>query len=147
MGRNRHDPGLMLDPRHRRWVDLNSHPAKVIYFNFQPLEIVSQYRDPQFQVGENYTDLLNLRPSIWCLSWCLNTHFVPNISEFDQLRKLIRNDYGRVLGLNQSCIYSGTCDCHPNHRFSSSELKICCGSSSILGFPLSATMKLRMIEC
>ena len=28
--------------------------AKLIYLNFQPLEIVSRYRDPQPQVVENY---------------------------------------------------------------------------------------------
>ena len=44
--------------------------------NFHPLEVVSRYRDPQLQVGENYSHLLNLGPNI-CKSWCLNTHFVP----------------------------------------------------------------------
>ena len=28
--------------------------------NFHPLEVVSRYRDPQLQVGENYPYLLNL---------------------------------------------------------------------------------------
>ena len=28
---------------------------KLSYLNFQPLEVVSRYRDPQLQVGENNT--------------------------------------------------------------------------------------------
>ena len=28
--------------------------AKLSYLNFHPLEVVSRYRDPQLQVGENY---------------------------------------------------------------------------------------------
>ena len=30
-----------------------AYPAKLIYLSFHPLEIVSRYRDPQLQVGEN----------------------------------------------------------------------------------------------
>ena len=30
-----------------------TYPAKLIYLNFQPLEVVSRYRDSQVQVGEN----------------------------------------------------------------------------------------------
>ena len=30
------------------------HPARLIYLNFHPLEVVSRYRDPQLQVSENY---------------------------------------------------------------------------------------------
>ena len=29
------------------------YPAELIYVNFQPLEVVSRYRDPQLQVAEN----------------------------------------------------------------------------------------------
>ena len=32
--------------------------------NFYPFEVVSRYRDPQLQVGENYTYLFNLRLKI-----------------------------------------------------------------------------------
>ena len=32
--------------------------------NFHPLEVVSRYRDPQLQVGENYSYKFNLRPNI-----------------------------------------------------------------------------------
>ena len=31
----------------------NPFPAKLIYLYFPPLEVVSRYRDPQLQVGEN----------------------------------------------------------------------------------------------
>ena len=32
---------------------LHPYPA-LIHLNFHPLEVVSRYRDPQLQVGENY---------------------------------------------------------------------------------------------
>ena len=32
--------------------------------NFHPLEVVPRYRDPQLQVGENYSYLVNFRPNI-----------------------------------------------------------------------------------
>ena len=31
------------------------YTAKLIYLNFKPLEVVSRQRDPQPQVGENYS--------------------------------------------------------------------------------------------
>ena len=31
---------------------INPYPAKVIYLGFQPLEVVSRYRDPQPEVVE-----------------------------------------------------------------------------------------------
>ena len=58
----------------------NPYPAKLISSNFHPLEVVSRYRDPQLQVGENYSYLFNLRPTI-CKSWYLNTHFFLNNSD------------------------------------------------------------------
>ena len=33
---------------------IKPYPAKVIYLNFHQLEVVSRYRDPQLQVGENH---------------------------------------------------------------------------------------------
>ena len=88
---------VMLGQRLRRWpnitptlvhrlvlavivVDINPSPAKAIYLNFQPLEVVSRYRDPQPQVVKNYSYLFNLRPNIYKY-WCLNIHFVPNTSD------------------------------------------------------------------
>ena len=41
------------------------YPVKLIYLNFQPLEVVSRYRDPQPQVVENYPYLFNLGPDIY----------------------------------------------------------------------------------
>ena len=42
----------------------NTYRVKVIYFNFQPLEVVSRYRDPQLQVAENYSYLFNVSTNI-----------------------------------------------------------------------------------
>ena len=35
-------------------VTINHLPSKISYLNFAPLEVVSRYRDPQLQVGQNY---------------------------------------------------------------------------------------------
>ena len=44
------------------WIKAgNPCPAKLMYFNFHPLEVVSRYRDPQLQVAENYLYI--------CLLW------------------------------------------------------------------------------
>ena len=48
-----------------------------MYLNFQPLEVVSRYRDPQPQVVENYSYLFNLWLNIYKYC-CLNPHFIPN---------------------------------------------------------------------
>ena len=53
-------------------------PGKLIYSHFQPLEVVSRYRDPQPQVVENNSYLFNFRPNIYKY-WCLN--IIPNNSE------------------------------------------------------------------
>ena len=43
----------------------NPYSAEVmIYLNFQSLEVVSRYRDPQPQVLENSSYLCDLRPNI-----------------------------------------------------------------------------------
>ena len=42
----------------------NPNPAKLIYLKFQPLEVVSRYRDPQPQVAEKYSYLFNLTKNI-----------------------------------------------------------------------------------
>ena len=47
------------------------------YLIIRPLEVVSCYRDPQLQVGDNCSYVFNLRPKI-CKCSCLNTHFIPN---------------------------------------------------------------------
>ena len=48
----------------------NPYSDKLIYLNFQPLDVVSHYRDPQPQVVENYLYLFNFRPNIY-KSWYL----------------------------------------------------------------------------
>ena len=45
-------------------MTFNPYHAKLIYLNFQPLEVVSRYRDPQPQVIEKYSYLFNLRPNM-----------------------------------------------------------------------------------
>ena len=49
-----------------KW-SVNPYPAKLIYLIFHPFKVVSRYRDPQLQVGEN-THI--------CLIW---THIFANI--------------------------------------------------------------------
>ena len=49
----------------------------LIYLNFQPIDVVSRYHDPQPQVVENYSYLCNLRPNMYRYC-CLNSHFIPN---------------------------------------------------------------------
>ena len=55
------------------------------YFHFHPLVVVSRYRDPQQQVGENYSYLFILRPNI-CESLCLSTHFFLNDNWFIRVK-------------------------------------------------------------
>ena len=66
------------------WEELlclvNPYPAKLIYLNFQRLEVAPCYRDPQPQVVESYSYLINLGPNIWKY-WCINSNFIPNNSE------------------------------------------------------------------
>ena len=40
---------------------IKPYHAKFIYLNCHPLEVVSRYRDPQLQVDENDSYLLNLK--------------------------------------------------------------------------------------
>ena len=35
-------------------LEFNPLPTKLFYFNFHPVEVVSRYREPQLQLGENY---------------------------------------------------------------------------------------------
>ena len=46
-------------------VTLNHvNPAELFYFNFQPFEVLSRYRDPQPQAVENYAYLFDLKPNM-----------------------------------------------------------------------------------
>ena len=55
----------------------NPYPAKFLHLNFQPLEVVSRYRDPQPHVVENYSYLFNLCTNI-CKSPCSDAYVIPN---------------------------------------------------------------------
>ena len=57
------ESSLHINPFPARLPQGNPYSAKVIYLNFQPLDVVSRYRDPQLQVAENYSHLFNLRPN------------------------------------------------------------------------------------
>ena len=59
--------------------NFNPYPARLFYLIFYPLEVVHRHRDPQLQVAENYSFLLNLSTSV-CKSWFLDTLFIPNNS-------------------------------------------------------------------
>ena len=69
----------------------NLYPANLV--NFQPLEVVSRYRDPQPQVAENYSYLFNLRPSIYILM--SKQSFYSQYQWFNRPMKQIKNDYCR----------------------------------------------------
>ena len=71
----------MLGQRLRLWPNNNPLPARLSYLNFNPLEVVHRYRDPQLQVGENYSYLFDLRSNI-CQSWNLSIQFILNNSDF-----------------------------------------------------------------
>ena len=44
-------------------------PSYLSYLNFHPLKVVSRCRDPQLQVGENYSYFSNLRQNIYSSHW------------------------------------------------------------------------------
>ena len=67
---------------------INPLTAMIFNLNCHPHEVVSRYRDPQLQVGENYSYLFNLRPNMYNFL-SLKTHFIINMSWFDQLIKRI----------------------------------------------------------
>ena len=58
------------------FVCINPYPAKLIYLNFQPPEVVCRYRDPQIQVAKTYSYLFHFSTNIG-KSWCLDTHSFP----------------------------------------------------------------------
>ena len=58
------------------------HPLSAELKNliFHQIEVVSRYRDPQLQVGENYSYLFNLRQKTSKKLMFLNSHFIPTDS-------------------------------------------------------------------
>ena len=53
----------------------NPLTAKLFYFNFLPLEVVSRWRDAQPQVSENYSDLTKWRSTVFIYSWFMSLFF------------------------------------------------------------------------
>ena len=76
---------LLLGQRSRRWTNIK--PATIYdcwikqydlnSLNFHPRKVVSRYRDPQLQVGENYSHLFKLILNI-SKYWSVNTHLAPD---------------------------------------------------------------------
>ena len=56
----------------------NPLTAKLFNLNFNPLEVVSRWRDPQLQVSENYSDLTKWRSTVFKYCW-LMSHFIFNM--------------------------------------------------------------------
>ena len=61
----------------RGWI---INPAKLIALNFQPLEVVFRFRDPQLQEADNYSYLFNMSINI-CKYWCLDIHLILDNSD------------------------------------------------------------------
>ena len=59
----------------------NSLSAEINNLNFHPLEVVSRYRDPQLQAGENCSYLYNLKQNI-CQSNIFKARFSFKLSGF-----------------------------------------------------------------
>ena len=57
---------------------VNPLTAKLFNLNFHPLEVVSRWRDPQLQVGENYSDLTKWRSTFFKYCWSMS-HFIHNM--------------------------------------------------------------------
>ena len=56
----------------------NPLTAKLFDLNFHPLEVVSRWRDPQFQVSEIYSDLTKWKSTVFKYCW-LMSHFILNM--------------------------------------------------------------------
>ena len=69
------------------YLAINPQSDKLNNLIFHPLEVVSRYRDPQLQVGENYSHLFHLRPNI-CKFRLLNKHSVLRVNKVTS-----ENDY------------------------------------------------------
>ena len=69
---------LMHRTCQERHLSINPLTAKLFNLNFNPLEIVSRWRDPQLQVSENYSDLTIWGSTVFKYCW-LMSHFIFNI--------------------------------------------------------------------
>ena len=72
--RCKHDIVFFLKLIHR----FNPFTAKLINFNFHPLEVVSRWRDPQLQVSKNYSHLTKWRSTLFKSCW-LMSYFIFNM--------------------------------------------------------------------
>ena len=64
-------------------IRINPSAAKLFDWNFHPLEVVSRWRDPQLQVGENYfiwQKILFFKLTIFKSCW-LMSRFILNMFE------------------------------------------------------------------
>ena len=68
---------------------MNPYHAKLMHLSFQPLEVVSRYRDPQPQVVENFSYLFNFRLNIY-ESTFLKQFFYSQWQWFKRLNKWIK---------------------------------------------------------
>ena len=75
---------------------VNPLTAKLLNWNFHPLEVVSCWRDPKLQVSENYSDLRKWRSTNFKSCWLMSL-FIFNMfkSWYVMWYKKIKNDYGR----------------------------------------------------
>ena len=59
---------------------VNPLTATLFNLNFYPLEVVSRWRDPQLQVGKNYSDLAKWRSTVFKYCWLMsNFIFVTHV--------------------------------------------------------------------
>ena len=65
--------------------------AKFNHLNFHPFEVVSRYRDPQLQVGENYSYFETKHVHILLFKHIFHSQY----QCFHWLIKLIQNSYNR----------------------------------------------------
>ena len=79
----------------------NPLTAKLFNLSFHPLEVVSHWRDPQFQVSENYTDLTIWRSTIFKYCWLMSL-FIFNMFERWLLKVLIKNENPNIFGTGGS---------------------------------------------
>ena len=101
------------------------YPTELVNFNFhpQPLVVVSRYRDPQLQVGDNYSYLFNLRPNIArriCKSWFFNPYFRSQYLWFNlvnQVIKHIKNDQTWLAGYYVKWPFSPKSDGKPHFYY------------------------------
>ena len=55
-----HSAGIRLYSYAIFWKSVNPLTAKLVNWNFHPPEVVSRWRDPQLQVSEKYSDLIDV---------------------------------------------------------------------------------------